>query len=608
MVNFKQIFAGTMNFWSRKPNNASIVSRADQYAGEYAKELPFTRYYDYYHGTPSVKRNINSIHKRWMGSKIDVKSESPVFDNLWKYWSMASNFIPKLKEFSHDTLITGTGLFERQYYNNMFANLDHIPTKTLWKMFRDEFARKLTIFQMNKGDIKELSPTNIIVMTINNPERDAVGKSEMYAIAVPQKVTGKVDETGTPINPDRYLPSILDMKTRLNFAHMEMAEKQAKSRWILQFKNAKDAKRQKEIERSLENDAESKYMTVTDSEVVGTPIHFPKDVANERYLDDMDKQINQTAGFPGNVIDETQSGFASAQTPIQDLAQRIEDMQNDLSMIIENEVFKPLCEQWDLDFYTVKPKLVFSTFVEKLTFEQLVNLLKVPDLPLADTERRDTLSEFIPNMDDAAYEKWKKENDQKLQEQRQHELATGSKKTDDPKNPRPDIEKGAPKPDKSSEMHPILTNPKSFEKYVENLIEEKAKEYFFPPSNGQPYEAPYPEITNPEILERVKQMLEDVKNGTLPQEELEKTIKKLSKEVDAVGRWISELKDKHTDWKHDQIVAVALKKSKEKKKKSKESGKPTPHTFTPLKTNPTNCKICGAAADDINHKVEDVKT
>ena len=128
-------------------------------------------------------------------------------------------------------------------------------------------------------------------------------------------------------------------------------------------------------------------------------------------------------------------------------------MQNDLSEFVQDGIFKPLCEQWGLDYDKVQPKLIFNTFVEKVTFEQLIKI--PPTAPIADTELRKAYNEFLPGMDDTEWEKFKSERDAKEAQ------ALQAKGGVDPKNPRPDIEKGMPKPDKSIEY--ILQNPKQFE-------------------------------------------------------------------------------------------------------------------------------------------------
>lgn len=599
------IMQNTLNFFSKKPQNAEIVSRARQYSGEYSRELPFASFYIYYHQTPSVQRNINSIHKRWMGSSIEVRSKDPAFDAMWKIWSKTCNFFPKMKEMALDCLITGTGLLERQYYQNHFANIEHVPTKTLWRIYRDEFGQVLAIWQLTDGDTKELAPKNIIIMTINNPEREAVGKSEMYAVAVPQRVGGKVDSLGNPINAARYLPSILDVKTRLNFAHMEILEKQAKSRWILSFKNIKDRERQKQIENDLENEANSKYVTVTDAEVSGLSLAFPNQMGSEKYQVDMDRQIDQgTGGFPGEVMDQGGSmGYASSQTPVQDLSLRIEDMQNDLSMVIQDEVLKPLCEEWGFDYARTEPELVFNTFVEKITFEQAVKLLTVQGLKLTDIEQRNMLREFLPGMeDDKTWEEFKKNMQAEQQKMAQQQ---GAKTSGDS---RPDVEKNRPKPEKTAESD-VFNTPGELEKMVERIASRKIKEFYgggsyfaMPPVDGKPYTSPDADVTDPETMDRIKQMLADVKAGKMKQEDAMQELDKISKEADNLEYWIKELTQKHPTWKRNQVIAVAYKKVGEDK--ASEFG--TPHNFEPSE-NPLLCKLCTNGPDDLIHQVSKPK-
>lgn len=659
-----QIFSNNLNFFSKRPYNSEIVSRAKQYSGEYSRDLPFSRYYDYYHQWPQVKRNVNSIHKRWMGSSIEVRSQSKQFDQLWKIWSKTTDFIPKLKEMSLDCLITGTGMLEKQYYGSMLSNVEHVPTKTLFRMYRDEFANRLSIWQQNDGDIKQIDPKYIMVMTINNPERDAIGKSALYSLAVPQRVAGKLNDLGEEINAGRYLPSILDTKARLNFAHMEIAEKQAKSRWFISLRNIKDRERQKEIERDLENEATSKYMTVTDGDVDATPIQFNAQVSNERYLNDVDKQINQGTGFPGNVIDETQHGFASSQTPMQDTSMSIEDMQNDLSAVVEFEIFKELCENWGLDFDKVQPELIFNIFVEKLTFEQAIKI--PPTAPLADTEIRSVYKEFIPGMNDQEWEDFKQKKDDEKQLIMQQQQATG--KTADPQNKRPDIEKEAPKPETTSmENHPMLKNPKAFEKYIKDFIKDSAKEftqgYFaMPPIDGKPYESPQPEVTKDEMIDDIKYLISLAKNPKLKKEDRDKALEKASKVIASMEAADNQRSKCIAHFVNDgrpqeQAVAICMRdptaneKSHENcKVKSSEQEKPhrflseygfakdsdpekyssecqqcgapesdkihtksvevsTPHKFEPSGTEGNNkirCRICGSMPDDVVHRIESI--
>lgn len=554
MVSFKSILS-PFTYFSKKPNQSLIVSRSRQYAGEYPRDLPYARFYEYYHQTPSAKRNINSIHRRWMGSNMTVSSQDRVFDTLWSTWNETVNFIPKLKEAALDALITGTGMLERQYYETMFANIEHIPTKTLWRIYRDEFANILSIWQLLDGDSKELAPKHMIIITINNPERDAVGKSAMYAVAVPQKISGKVDSLGNPINPDRYLPSILDVKTRLNYAHMEIAEKHAKTRSFVSLKGVKDAERQRTIEKDLEDEGSSKYITVTDGDVDIKNIEFKSSVADERYQDDINDQINQATGFPGTVIDKGgEMGYASSQTPMQDLSQSIEDMQNDLSYVVQDEIFKPLCDQWGLDYEIVQPKLVFNTFVEKVTFDQLISI--PPTAPISPNELRESYKQFLADMDDTEWEKYQKQ--QQAMAQQDLDAKTAKAEGD-----RPDVEKEAPKPEKTTELD-LLKTPGELEKYIEGLVARKSKEYFaVPPTDGKPFTSPEPEITNPETLIRIKQLVQNVKEGKMKPGDALVEVDKISKEAESVAYWIKELKANHPTWKHDQVVAVAISKSKE---------------------------------------------
>ena len=57
--------------------------------------------------------------------------------------------------------------------------------------------------------------------------------SEFYSIATPRRISGKTDEGGITINPDRYIPSLLDSEAELMAAHVESAKKHAKQLYAL---------------------------------------------------------------------------------------------------------------------------------------------------------------------------------------------------------------------------------------------------------------------------------------------------------------------------------------------------------------------------------------
>ena len=61
---------------------------------------------------------------------------------------------------------------------------------------------------------------------INNPDRQAFGKSEFHSLASPRPVTAKVDAvTGEAINPDRTLRPLLDAQAILQNSEVEIKEK-----------------------------------------------------------------------------------------------------------------------------------------------------------------------------------------------------------------------------------------------------------------------------------------------------------------------------------------------------------------------------------------------
>ncbi len=118
-------FATSARNRGNKKNNAVIVPRSRQWSGDFPSDLPLVRFYDYYHGWSDVKNGLNSVHRRLMGTGIEIQTEDPVFTELLEKWCEIINFKSKLKEYSLDMLITGNGFFELQFApDGLLGNID----------------------------------------------------------------------------------------------------------------------------------------------------------------------------------------------------------------------------------------------------------------------------------------------------------------------------------------------------------------------------------------------------------------------------------------------------------------------------------------------------
>ena len=95
---------------------------------------------------------------------------------------------------------------ERQYTEDgKIGNIEHIPMTTIFKIFRDSWGNEIKLQQIVDGVFMDLDPKYYIHWTINNPDRQAFGKSEFHTLAAPRRITQKVDPTsGQAINPVSY--------------------------------------------------------------------------------------------------------------------------------------------------------------------------------------------------------------------------------------------------------------------------------------------------------------------------------------------------------------------------------------------------------------------
>ena len=554
--------------------NPIIVSRAKQFSGEVAFELPFTRFYDYYHGWPEVKRGLNGIHRRLMGTDISYESDDDAFTKLFIKWAKVVGLRSKFEETVRDMLITGTfNLAEEFTPDNHLGNVKHVPMSTMWKAFRDDFGNVLEIVQMIDGQLHRLSPDYMIHYAINNPEEEYFGKSEIFSIAVPQKVTGDFDQDGNLIEADKYLVSVLDRDARIRFSQLATAEKHAKSMMFVQVKGETDKKRIKEIEDNINSSDTRKFITLSDKEFVVQKAQPDISSVMKDYTDDMKQQIAKATNFPSEAIDNPGSaGFAASQTPIQEMMAQVAGIQKDLEDLMVNTIMKRKCEDWGFDFYETNPRWTFSAFVEKIVFEQYIKL--EPSTRISDMEFRAGLKQFVPDLNDDEFLEWKDKRKEEAMALPEPGVTPGNSPGKDEGTPeRPDIEKEAPKPDTTSaEVFPKnpLTNPKVMESYVKSLIQkDKALENFaqvlFKSTFGTKFETMPPGITE----EDVEEALNAINDGVSAQEVFT-AFKKKATEANTFGDLEAEMnpaeigKQDKVETRHQDITEIPRGNDKKK--------------------------------------------
>jgi|APSaa5957512535_1039671.scaffolds.fasta_scaffold03090_3 hypothetical protein len=386
-------------------NNSAITTRpSEKWAGTKPTDLGFWRYYEYYHGWPNVKNGINSLHRRFMGSGIEVTSDDEQFTDLLNTWIAETNFIQKLKLFSLDSLITGNGFFEKIYDDKNLVNIKHVPAWTFNRVFRDDVTGKVLHYeQLVEGRLQNLSPDSLTVYKINNPENDGFGKSEFYSIATPRRIAGKSDEHGNPVNEDRYVQSLLDSEAELMAAHVESAKKHAKQ---LSFVTAIDAnKDDAEKIHNFVNSSESDkwaYVGSTKFEIASPQLNTT-DNSIDKYIEEIRKERDSGIGFPSKIFHEGgDMGFASGLITDQQVVHRINDMQSDLSELIADDMFATLASNWGFKYSKTNPKLVFKQYIEKPTFDHVLQLLNSE--VLSNDEKRSLLRPFIPDLNDGEFD------------------------------------------------------------------------------------------------------------------------------------------------------------------------------------------------------------
>ena len=350
-----------------RKRNATIVGPSKQLVGEFPS-VTFERLYEYYHGWDQIKRAVDTMHQKFMGAGIEVNSNNEAFNVFIKKWWDISNSEKKFSEFFFSVFITGNGILEVQYTpDGRLGNIEHIPMQTIFRIFRDQFGNELKLVQVVDGVFKELDPEFFIHWLINNPDRQAFGKSEFHSLASPRPVTAKVDAvTGEAINPDRTLRPLLDAQAILQNSEVEIKEKMAKPRLLVSAVGMPRDQMAK-VQTEMANADSDQYIWLFDKPIDSKELQVTGNAKYDQYGQNVEDHIDIGTGFASKVI-KNSSGFSysSSQTPFDVLDQRMVDMQSQASEMIKDRLIRPLAESWGFkDFDEMEVEVSFMPSVRR---------------------------------------------------------------------------------------------------------------------------------------------------------------------------------------------------------------------------------------------------
>jgi hypothetical protein len=493
-----------------RKRNASVVGPSRQITGEFP-DVTFPRLYEYYHGWDQIKRSIDTMHQKFMGAGIEIRSNSDEFDVFVKKWMEIVNFQKKMSDFFLSVFITGNGILEKQFTDDgRIGNLSVIPMQTIYRIFRDEFGNEVKIVQNIDGIFKELDPEYYVHWMINNPDRQAFGKSEFHTLASPRKVSSKIDpDTGEPINPERNLVSLLDAQAELQNAEVEIKRLMAKPRVFASFPGMPQEQLGK-LQAELSDEASDQTIWAFDKEAKMAEAQYSGQAKYQEYGKNVDSHIDIGTGFASQVISHPGGfSYSSSQTPFDVLDQRMVDMQSDGKEVIRDMILRPLAESWGIEnFDEIECEIYFQPSVRRLTIEDIQRL---PLDAVAPKEKREILKALHVPLDDSVFDAFTASGEQ-------DEMMGGGGTTgqnipqESPMSPsspkqgaqqKPDSEKQRPKPAK--------------EYYGTERIEVAPKtaggDLFVPGGLNEDYDPP--EITDTDILNQLLNRFDDESKWTI---------------------------------------------------------------------------------------------
>jgi len=400
-----------------RKQNATIVGPSKQLVGEFPT-VDFERLYQYYHHWDQIKTAVDVMHQKFRGSGIEVKSNNEYFNVFIEKWWDISNSEKKWSQFIFSLLITGSAILELQYTpDGRIGNVEQIPMQTIYRLFRDQFGNELKIVQIVDGVFKELDPQYFIHETINNPDRQAFGKSMFNTLASPRPITGPVDAfTGEAINASRNTLPLLDAQAVLQNAEIEIKKKMAKPRLIVGAPGMpKD--QMKEVQAEMADPDTDQYIWIFDKTVNSAELQVQAQGKFDEYGTNVDAHIDVGTIFASNVIKNPQGfSYSGSQTPFDVLDQRMSDLQGDLAETIKDRLLKPLAESWGfMDFDAMEVKVTFTPTMKRLTMEDIRGL--DPEA-VSKKEIREMYKKLNIPLDDKLWEEQQKEVDQDKQDEK----------------------------------------------------------------------------------------------------------------------------------------------------------------------------------------------
>jgi len=391
-----------------RKKNATIVGPSKQLVGEFPP-VTFERLFEFYQHWDQIKRSVDTSHQKLIGAGIEIKSNNEYFNVFIEKWWNEVNAGKKFSEFFLSGLITGNAIMEIQYTSDgRVGNVEHIPMQTIFRIFRDQFANELKLVQIVDGVFKELDPEFFMHWIINNPDRQAFGKSEFFSVASPRPVATKVDKfTGQPVNPDRNLRSLLDAQAILQNAEVEIKEKMGKPRLLVSApgmpRDQMDA-----VQAEMADPNTDQYIWIFDKPIDSKELQIQAQTRFDDYGDNVDAHIDIAMGFASKVISHPGGfSYSGSQTPFDVLDQRMTDMQKDASELIIDDLLKPLAESWGFtEFEEMEVEISFTPNVKRLTMEDIRGL--DPE-SVAPKEKRKMYEKLNIPLDETLYDEYQNE-------------------------------------------------------------------------------------------------------------------------------------------------------------------------------------------------------
>lgn len=223
---------------SVKYKKALTVDQTTSIQGEYPP-LGIDLLIDFRKTIPYIDTAVEFYKDVIIGNQIEFNCDDEEAKKILEVWCQKSNFHARLKNVIDMTLVTGLGLFLKQYSSDgKLQSIEDFDMSTIWRVARDKFGNAVEISQRlaNSGIINH-STNDFVPIILRENFRQYYGRSVFSTLAevsftrgrmlptLGDRILGMIDATMACVENFAFPPTFVSMEGLSRVAKKELLAK-----------------------------------------------------------------------------------------------------------------------------------------------------------------------------------------------------------------------------------------------------------------------------------------------------------------------------------------------------------------------------------------------